>query len=113
MPQPIVHFEIMGQDPVKLQKFYADLFGWKIAEGAAELGYYGLVDGATTDVARRNQCGDAGQAQASAGGETGPADADTESVTIRSTIRPVSSIIANPSASSTGAWPSRNTPAPR
>ncbi len=30
MPNPVVHFEIMGRDGKKLQKFYSDLFGWKI-----------------------------------------------------------------------------------
>ena len=44
MGRPIVHFEIMGKDAVRLQKFYAELFDWKIGEPAAEMGYYGLVD---------------------------------------------------------------------
>ena len=30
MPNPVVHFEIEGKDGAKLQKFYTDLFGWKI-----------------------------------------------------------------------------------
>jgi predicted enzyme related to lactoylglutathione lyase len=30
MGQPVVHFEIMGKDGEKLQKFYGDLFDWKI-----------------------------------------------------------------------------------
>lgn len=30
MPNPIVHFEIMGKNGEKLQAFYARLFGWKI-----------------------------------------------------------------------------------
>jgi predicted enzyme related to lactoylglutathione lyase len=30
MGQPVVHFEIMGNDVDALRKFYADLFGWKI-----------------------------------------------------------------------------------
>ena len=28
MGQPVVHFEIIGQDPDKLQSYYSDLFGW-------------------------------------------------------------------------------------
>ena len=44
MGRPIVHFEIMGNDAVRLQRFYAELFDWKIGEPAAEMGYYGLVD---------------------------------------------------------------------
>jgi uncharacterized protein len=30
MGQPVVHFEIMGNDVDTLRTFYADLFGWKI-----------------------------------------------------------------------------------
>jgi predicted enzyme related to lactoylglutathione lyase len=30
MGQPVVHFEIIGQDGEKLQRYYADLFGWDI-----------------------------------------------------------------------------------
>ena len=28
---PVNHFEITGRDGAKLQKFYGDLFGWKIS----------------------------------------------------------------------------------
>jgi hypothetical protein len=30
MGQPVVHFEVIGQDPDRLQRYYADLFGWEI-----------------------------------------------------------------------------------
>ena len=30
MPNPVVHFEISGQNGKKLQRFYGKLFGWKI-----------------------------------------------------------------------------------
>jgi uncharacterized protein len=30
MGQPVVHFEVIGTDGEKLQKYYADLFGWEI-----------------------------------------------------------------------------------
>jgi uncharacterized protein len=30
MGQPVVHFEIIGQDPQKLQSYYSELFGWEI-----------------------------------------------------------------------------------
>jgi predicted enzyme related to lactoylglutathione lyase len=46
----IVHFEIMGKDAVKLHKFYADLFDWKIGEPMAEMGFYGQVDAASSGV---------------------------------------------------------------
>jgi uncharacterized protein len=29
MGAPVVHFEIMGKDPDKLQAYYGELFGWK------------------------------------------------------------------------------------
>ena len=54
MGQPVVHFEIIGQDPARLQGYYADLFGWEYALGDAttekvsQPGRYGFVDGATT-----------------------------------------------------------------
>jgi uncharacterized protein len=41
MPNPVVHFEIIGKDQPLLESFYRDIFGWKIApmmEG------YSLVD---------------------------------------------------------------------
>lgn len=30
MGQPVVHFEVIGKDGELLQKYYSDLFGWKI-----------------------------------------------------------------------------------
>jgi predicted enzyme related to lactoylglutathione lyase len=30
MGQPVVHFEVIGKDGEKLQRYYADLFGWEI-----------------------------------------------------------------------------------
>jgi uncharacterized protein len=41
MPNPVVHFEIIGKDQQLLEGFYKDVFGWKITpmmEG------YSLVD---------------------------------------------------------------------
>ena len=32
MPNPVSHFEIYGDDPVKLAGFYQGLFGWQINE---------------------------------------------------------------------------------
>ena len=51
MGQPIVHFEVMGKDAVKLQKFYGDLFSWKVGDAMPEMGFYGLVDGQTSGLA--------------------------------------------------------------
>jgi predicted enzyme related to lactoylglutathione lyase len=41
MGQPVVHFEIVGQDGAKLRDYYAELFGWEIA--ADNPMNYGLV----------------------------------------------------------------------
>ena len=30
MGQPVVHFEVIGRDPEKLQSYYGELFGWDI-----------------------------------------------------------------------------------
>lgn len=30
MGQPVVHFEVLGKDADKTQKYYSELFGWKI-----------------------------------------------------------------------------------
>ena len=42
MPNPVVHFEILGKDGQKLQTFYSQLFGWHI--DANNPMSYGLVD---------------------------------------------------------------------
>jgi uncharacterized protein len=42
MGQPVVHFEIVGQDADKLQSYYAELFGWRI--DASNPMKYGIVD---------------------------------------------------------------------
>ena len=42
MPNPIVHWEIIGKDAKKLQGFYAKLFDWHV--DASNPMDYGLVD---------------------------------------------------------------------
>ncbi|MBI3912722.1 MAG: VOC family protein [Chloroflexi bacterium] len=44
MSNPITHFEIIGKDALKLQKFYADVFAWKLGAPAREFGNYSLLD---------------------------------------------------------------------
>ena len=44
MGQPVVHFEVIGRDGGQLQRFYADLFDWRIA--ADNPLNYGSVEGA-------------------------------------------------------------------
>ena len=44
MGNPVVHLEIIGKDPTKLRKFYAELFSWKFGEQMGpEMGHYSLV----------------------------------------------------------------------
>lgn len=51
MPNPVVHFEIMGSDGAALQGFYRDLFGWKVETdnewqyGMVETGGEGGING--------------------------------------------------------------------
>lgn len=42
MPNPVVHFEVLGKDGKKSQKFYGDLFGWHI--DSSNPMNYGVVD---------------------------------------------------------------------
>jgi len=45
MPQPVVHFEILGQDARTLRSYYGDLFGWEFSAA-------GPMDYALTDPGR-------------------------------------------------------------
>ena len=55
MADSICHFEIIGNDPDKLRRYYAELFGWGYDVGDAATsavsaaGEYGFLDAATTD----------------------------------------------------------------
>lgn len=51
MGHPVVHFEIIGRDATRLQRCYAELFGWRIGEPARDMGFYALVDGASSGLA--------------------------------------------------------------
>jgi predicted enzyme related to lactoylglutathione lyase len=50
MGQPVVHFEIIGNDPSRLRGFFRDLFGWEsdtsgtVAEAISEPTDYGFID---------------------------------------------------------------------
>jgi predicted enzyme related to lactoylglutathione lyase len=54
MGQPVVHFEIIGQEPSALRSYYAELFGWEFQTGDAatesvsQPGEYGFLDASTT-----------------------------------------------------------------
>lgn len=55
MGQPVVHFEIIGQDPARLRRFYADLFGWEldpadaVTDTVSQPGQYGFLDASKID----------------------------------------------------------------
>lgn len=44
MPNPVTWFEIIGEDPIANQKFYADVFGWKLSPPVPEMGNYSMLD---------------------------------------------------------------------
>jgi len=44
MSNPVIHFEIIGKGAIELQKFYADVFGWKLSPPVPEMGNYSLFD---------------------------------------------------------------------
>lgn len=39
VPNPVVHVEILGSDAPRLQRFYAELFGWKTTLNPVGYGY--------------------------------------------------------------------------
>lgn len=53
MGQPVVHFEIIGNNPTRLRGYYGDLFGWEfdtsgpVAESVSQQGDYGFTDSST------------------------------------------------------------------
>lgn len=53
MGQPVVHFEIIGTDPVRLRDYYGKLFGWTfdtnspVAPQVSQPGNYGFVERST------------------------------------------------------------------
>jgi predicted enzyme related to lactoylglutathione lyase len=55
MGQPVIHFEVIGRDPVKLRRYYGDLFGWEfdtsgpVSNAVSEAGNSGFVSPTTTD----------------------------------------------------------------
>jgi predicted enzyme related to lactoylglutathione lyase len=55
MGQPVVHFEIIGNDPEKLRSYYGDLFGWEfdtpspVAQEVSEPERYGFLDLMTSE----------------------------------------------------------------
>ncbi len=50
MPQPVVHFEVIGEDPDRLRDYYGELFGWQfdtpspVVPEVSEPQRYGFLD---------------------------------------------------------------------
>jgi uncharacterized protein len=44
MPNPVMHFGLMGRDAIALQKLYADVFDWRLSPPQPEFGNYSLLD---------------------------------------------------------------------
>lgn len=44
MANPVTWFEIIGPDSAKLQKFYKDVFAWKLSDPMADMGNYSMLD---------------------------------------------------------------------
>jgi uncharacterized protein len=55
VPQPVVHFEIIGKDPERLRRYFGELFGWEfdtpspVAREVSAPGSYGLLDLVTAE----------------------------------------------------------------
>jgi predicted enzyme related to lactoylglutathione lyase len=49
MGQPVVHFEVIGQEPEQLRRYYGELFGWQydtsglVSDAVSEPTNYGFV----------------------------------------------------------------------
>jgi len=54
MADPVVHFEVIGEDPERLRGYYGELFGWEfdtsgpVSEAVSEPTNYGFVQRTTT-----------------------------------------------------------------
>ena len=50
MPDPVVHFEVIGRDPERLRSYFGELFGWRfdtpspVAPEVSDPGRYGFLD---------------------------------------------------------------------
>jgi predicted enzyme related to lactoylglutathione lyase len=43
MGNPVVHFEVMGKDPIALQKFYKEAFDWEMGDPMPEARNYAMA----------------------------------------------------------------------
>src|SRR5204862_6865744 len=44
MANPVMWFEVMGKDSIGLQRFYRDVFGWKLTPPVKEMGNYSMLE---------------------------------------------------------------------
>jgi hypothetical protein len=44
MANPVTWFEIIGKDSAALQKFYGDVFAWKLSPPMPDMGNYSMLD---------------------------------------------------------------------
>jgi uncharacterized protein len=55
VPQPVVHFEVIGKDPERLRKYFGELFGWAfdtpspVAQEISDPESYGFLDLVTAE----------------------------------------------------------------
>jgi predicted enzyme related to lactoylglutathione lyase len=45
MANPVTWFEVIGKDSAGLQRFYRDVFGWKLTPPVKEMGNYSMLEG--------------------------------------------------------------------
>ena len=50
MANPVMWFEVMGKDSAGLQKFYRDVFGWKLTPPVKEMGNYSMLERPDTGI---------------------------------------------------------------
>jgi len=55
VPQPVVHFEVIGKDPERLRRYFGDLFGWEfdtpspVAQAVSAPDSYGFLELLTSE----------------------------------------------------------------
>ncbi|NMN94200.1 VOC family protein [Antrihabitans stalactiti] len=55
MPNPVVHFEVIGKDPARLRQYFGELFGWEfdvpspVAQEVSDPDSYGFLDLVATE----------------------------------------------------------------
>jgi predicted enzyme related to lactoylglutathione lyase len=50
MANPVMWFEVMGKDSAGLQRFYRDVFGWKLSPPVKEMGNYSMLERPDTGI---------------------------------------------------------------